>query len=173
MSKELRAARSYLAQQNRRYPAHLVNVPQEEWPTMPLSRWGNQAARRLAVLRSRDFLVQVTEEQGHVRLSVNRTKIKSNGAWEDGITWDELQRIKREAGFGALAAVEVYPADQDLVDVANMRHVWLCDATLEQIVPMWKRQEGDGLKARRREGRMEACATAGSEACATKGMANE
>ncbi len=74
------------------------------------------------------FMVQVFEPtEGNVgRLTINRVKRDNAvGSWTDGITWDELQRLKAEAGFGDAWAVEVYPPDADLVDVASMRHLWL------------------------------------------------
>lgn len=45
--------------------------------------------------------------------------------WLDGITFDELMQLKRECGRGDLDALEVYPADFDLVNVANMRHLFI------------------------------------------------
>jgi hypothetical protein len=48
--------------------------------------------------------------------------------WADGITWDTLQLLKRECGHGERWAVEVYPPDTDIVNVANMRHLWLLRA---------------------------------------------
>jgi hypothetical protein len=43
----------------------------------------------------------------------------------DGIAWEDLQRLKAEIGKGDYCAVEIYPRDRDLVNVANMRHLWL------------------------------------------------
>ena len=37
----------------------------------------------------------------------------------------ELQDIKRQAGLGDYMAVEIYPKDRDIVNVANMRHLWV------------------------------------------------
>lgn len=65
------------------------------------------------------------EKAGIIRLSVCRTNLDRNGNWTDGITWDELQRVKNEAGFAHLDAVEIYPAQRDVVNVANMRHLWI------------------------------------------------
>lgn len=59
------------------------------------------------------------------RLTVNRRELQANGSWKDGITWDELQLVKSDCGFGNYDAVEVYPADDKLVNVANMRHLWV------------------------------------------------
>lgn len=113
-----REQRRKLERENRKHPATLQEVPRHEWP--------NPDAPQVRVLRSRDFLVQIWEEPlpTLVRLSVSRTT--HNGQrWDDGITWDELQRIKREAGYGNHDAVEVFPADRDVVNVANMRHLFV------------------------------------------------
>ncbi len=59
-----------------------------------------------------------------VRLSINRTTIIGD-RWADNITWDELQRIKNECGYTLHDAVEVFPAEKDVVNVANMRHLWV------------------------------------------------
>lgn len=48
----------------------------------------------------------------------------------DGITWDELQALKRQCGFGDRFAVEVYPADLDVVNVGNLRHLWVLQGAL-------------------------------------------
>ena len=82
------------------------------------------------VWRSRDFLVQLYFEAktGFHRLSCTRTELKSDGSYKDGITWDELMRLKREAGFGNKWAVECYPADAEIVNVANHRHLFLLPA---------------------------------------------
>jgi hypothetical protein len=77
--------------------------------------------------RSRDFLVCVYQERdGILRASVNRTQIDPiTDRWQEGISWEELQRIKREIGRGHLDAVEVFPSDCDVVNVANMRHLFI------------------------------------------------
>jgi len=116
-----RAQRRKLAIENEKWPATLKEVPEEEW-----RRKGPPPGGVIRVFRSRDFLVQVYSETGPVlaRLSIGRTSLEG-GRWRDGISWDELQRLKRECGFGAYHAVEVFPADCDLVNVANLRHLWV------------------------------------------------
>lgn len=120
--KKLREARRYLYEQNKRFsPWRFVSIPQSEWPVTNLIPD--------AVYRSRDFLVMIYFDPGHpTRLSVCRTELDDDGQWKDGITWDELQRIKSGCGFGMSCAVEVYPPDKDVVNVANMRHLWIHDA---------------------------------------------
>lgn len=79
----------------------------------------------LEVWVSTSYLVQIYEDRGYERMSVNRTTVLRNGRWGDGITWDALQRLKAECGRGARWAVEVYPPDEHVIDVANIRHLWL------------------------------------------------
>jgi len=79
----------------------------------------------------------IDEGELGVRLTVNRTAMRPDGEWEDGITWDELQAIKREIGYGDYYAIEVYPKDADLVDLANMRHLWV---PAEDLPYGWFRQ---------------------------------
>lgn len=69
------------------------------------------------------------------RLSVLRVTTQKDD-WADEITWDQLQRVKRECGFGEVDAVEVYPRDSDVVNVANIRHLWLMD---EPVAFAWRR----------------------------------
>lgn len=77
------------------------------------------------VWRSRRFLVQIyPPKNGGQRLSVCTTE-PTGHTWKDGITWDDLQRLKAECGRANTWAVEIYPADFNIVNVANMRHIWL------------------------------------------------
>lgn len=101
-------------------PALLTPVPRAMWPH-------DDDPRRKGVLISRNFLVQVFAENGAVRLSVCRTTVKASGGWDDEITWDELQQVKAEAGYRDQWAVEVYPPESAVVNVANMRHLWIVD----------------------------------------------
>lgn len=113
--------RRALAHENARYAAALVEIPRAAWPQ------GQHDQRRVKVWRNDRYLVQAFVEPGAVRLSVNRTTIDDAGRWSDRITWEQLQKIKRLCGYGERFAVEIYPADRDLVDVANMRHLWILD----------------------------------------------
>lgn len=110
----------YMRQQNAQYGAEFVIVE------------GQMPAGCIEVRRNNRFLIQIFEPgNGAQRITINRTMIDvDTGAWLDGITWDEIQKIKRDLGFGARDAVEVYPADSDVVNVANMRHIWLVDPLL-------------------------------------------
>jgi hypothetical protein len=125
-----RNQRRILEKENAALPLTLQEVPRSEWPT--------QRTHILRVFRSRNLLVQEYQAPApaKVRLSICRTSIGNNGRWLDGISWDELQQIKRECGYGDADAVEVFPADADVVNVANMRHLWVM---AEPLKFSWKK----------------------------------
>lgn len=111
-------------------PETLMLIPADEMPSPD-----RPGALPLRVWRSRHFLVQEYAGDnpripGLIRLSINRTKRNSAGRWVDGITWDELQRIKAEIGYGDVQALEVYPPDRDVVNDANLRHLWVLPVAL-------------------------------------------
>lgn len=115
-------------------PARLTRMPDEEIR----ARWGDRPGDPpVEVWVSQEFLVQVYTIRAHegqapaLRLSVCRTTAGTDGRWHDGITWDDLQRVKREIGRGDAYAIEVYPRDCDVVNVANMRHLWLFEQPLD------------------------------------------
>lgn len=120
-----REERRALARDNAKQPSVLTLT--SGWQDRP-----NLPDGLLEVWRSREFLAQVfAAHPGIVRVSINRTSIDTgNGRWADGISWEELQRVKREIGRGHLDAVEVFPADCDIVNVANMRHLFIFDESL-------------------------------------------
>lgn len=127
-----RAQRRALKAANAREPATLRLVPLTEWPPHVCG------IGVLRVWRSRDFLVQEhpAPEPAIARLSVNRTVLDGD-RWADGITWDELQAIKAQCGYGNRDAVEVYPSARDEVNVANMRHLWIL---WEPLAFAWRRR---------------------------------
>ena len=104
----------------------LNDVPPEQWPVT------SRKATPTRVFRSRAWFVQeFAEEGGVIRLSVNRVKYNSTPkgiSWYEGISWDDLQWIKQELGYGARCAVELYPPEEHVVNVANIRHLWVLPA---------------------------------------------
>ena len=129
-----RAQRRQLVRDNNKQPEVLREILRDQWPT--------QNGPQLRVLRSRDFLVQEfpAVAPAVVRLSVCRTSL-DGGRWKDGISWDELQKLKRECGYGNADAIEIFPRDSDVVNVANMRHLWV----MAQQVPCAWRATSNGL----------------------------
>ena len=114
------AQRRALAKENLKWPLGLAPVPHDQWPAPVPGR-----ILPSGVWRSRSFLVLVYAEPGGIeRLSILRTEM-SGDHWLDGISWDDLQRLKAECGWGDRFAVEIFPADADLVNVANIRHLWV------------------------------------------------
>lgn len=102
----------------------LREVPRElwQWQEGPLPE---------RMLLSSEFMVQVQHsETSGLRLTVSRTaRTESGSDWMEGITWDELQRLKCEAGYRDHWCVECYPPSDQVVNVANMRHLWILGHT--------------------------------------------
>lgn len=113
-----RNERRILAKGNAQQPLTLHRLPRTEWPANP-------RFELVEVWRSRGFLVQIcTEPNDYQRMSVCRTT-HNGDSWVASITWDELMTLKRECGRGEKDALEIFPADADVVNVANMRHLFL------------------------------------------------
>lgn len=106
----------------------------EKWPSKSYD------PKRQHVYQNSHFLVQVFDEPNSIkRLSVCSTQLARNGRWKDGISWEDLQAIKAAVGFADLDAVEIYPAQSDIVNVANMRHLWVLP---DRIDYAWRAKEG-------------------------------
>ena len=132
---KLKAMNKAIAVESKGFPPTLQRLSQERIDQIfaaPTQK------RPTEVWRSRDFLCQVYEAPGGIRLSFNRTQYASPGRFSDAITWDELQRLKAECGRGDRLAVEVYPPDDEVVDVANMRHLWIIDE-LQDASFVWRK----------------------------------
>jgi hypothetical protein len=108
-----------MARINNQRPERLEVVPRDKWPE-------DGAAKRFNVMLSKYFLVQMfNEDDGMIRLSINRTLLTGCGRFFGEISWDELQDVKRQAGYADRCAFEVYPTDNNIINVANMRHLWV------------------------------------------------
>lgn len=120
-----REQRRQLERDNAKRPLQLEEIPRAEWPESMASRPGGPSR----VWRSRGFLVQCFTAPAPAlwRLSILRTSLKGD-RWTDNITWDEIQRLKAEAGLGDAWAVEVFPPDREVVNVANIRHIWILES---------------------------------------------
>ena len=125
--------RKFLREENKRFSYLPVRLEREKWPPLSVQ------VQPLEVWRSSAFLVQVFDErQGWLRLSVCRTELAAEGGWRDGITWDELHWLKSACGYGDRNGYEAFPSRTHLVNVANMRHLWLLPD--EEMMPrMWHR----------------------------------
>jgi hypothetical protein len=130
----------------------MVELPTEQWPTMP-----QLETEALRVWVSADYLAVLYRQRldGNVRLTINsvrrsayRNRRDKGGIdWRDGITWDELQRVKNECLGPDVWCVEVYPAQDAVVDVANMRHLWVLDGPPATRFPEKKVVSDDDVEA--------------------------
>lgn len=120
---ERRATKKMMVLENKKHSDRLEMVARCEWPYEQPGMFG--------LFRSKKYLVQVFHEKSDIiRLSVCRTDINNQGQWLDNISWEDLQEIKNQCGFGQNEAVEIYPPEKDVVNVANMRHLWVLPASL-------------------------------------------
>ena len=93
-------------------------APRSEWPIQD-----NPDRKKVWV--NNQYLVQEFKEGRNTRLSINRTQLQPDGHWKQEISWDDIQSIKNQLGYGNRYAIEIYPREQDVVNVANMRHLWV------------------------------------------------
>lgn len=120
-------------------PAKLTAIPRTEWPTLE-----GMTHKPVAVWVSQKYLVQIFDEQPFngitvMRATVCRVTITNHGQWNAGIEWEELQQIKSDVGFGEWYAMELFPQDSEVVNVANMRHLWMLEKPLS--IGWFKKQE--------------------------------
>ena len=119
---------------NAKYSSYFQEIPFNEWP------YGSPPSLT-QVWRNRNFLVQVHKEANSLgvshRVTICRTEVDGN-QWKDGISWEEIQTIKDAIGFADHDAVEVYPMRRDIINVANMRHLWIMPTPL---LFAWRKQE--------------------------------
>ena len=125
-----------LKEENRKYGLDLVELGPDKWPA-------GYPPNLVRTLRNRYFLVQIYVEASNLfRLTINRTTINAQMDWEDGITWEELQALKDQAGFADFDAVEVYPRQADIVNSKNVRHLWVLESPLAFV---WRNGEASTI----------------------------
>ncbi len=122
-----KAARNFLKKQNAKYGNNFV--PHE-------GKHPNNSF--VKAMRNKDFLVQIFDEDHAIRLSITKAELnKDCTRWRDGITWDEIQGIKNQLGYQDKCAVELYPPEEEVVNVANIRHIFILKELPEF---MWKKK---------------------------------
>ena len=110
----------------------MTRLPRSEWPlftaleTEPLDVW--VSSEFMAVLYRQ-------RADGNRRLTVNRMRRNNRGDFRDGITWDELQRVKNECLGPDVWCVENYPSEEKLMNVCNQRHLFIFDGTPDLRFP--------------------------------------
>lgn len=131
---------SEIHRENKRWPAHLVQVPLQEWAHISKKMKERNSEAPDEVWRSRDFVLQKygnEKECRPVRLTFSRAMVRRDGHYVDGITWDELMELKRQAGYGDRLAIEFFPPDADIVNVANMRHLFVVPRGVKLPIEHW------------------------------------
>lgn len=122
--KAFQDARRQLQQENRAFGEDFQRIAESE-----IEEVRHMGKRPTAIFRNRHFLAALyVDECGgtdFIRLTVNRAELLPDGGWRDGITWDELMAVKRGIGMGDRWMTEIYPPDEEIVNVANMRHLFL------------------------------------------------
>ena len=71
---------------------------------------------------------------------VNHLKVRRHDGRTNHLTWDELMVIKNEMLGEEALAIELFPRDRDVVNEADIRHLWELP---EGVLP-----EGFGLQKR-------------------------
>lgn len=124
MASYAKLAKQHLKSRNAEAGKNFVEIPEFEVPD-------NLRSHLVKAWRNNQFLAALyLDSCGYTRISVNRTSVKgftknNHPQWQDGISWDELMQIKSAIGFGDRWAVECYPPDSEVINVANLRHLWL------------------------------------------------
>ena len=111
------------------YRQWIATLPEELTPvseddsTIPYS---SHPEDMLQVWRNKKFTVILWKVPAGHKITVERNEWDSKTRRHlDNITWDELMDIKRACGFGDRNAVEFYPPDNEVINIANVRHLWL------------------------------------------------
>ena len=107
---------------------YLKLVPKTKWKFFP------EKLERVWV--SNELLVQLYKESDDLyRMTVSNkeyTLDKGHPIWKDGISWEDLMAVKKEIGMDAWWGLEAYPPEEFMVNVANMRHIFL-----QRDKPLW------------------------------------
>jgi len=131
-------------QECRKHTEEFVKIPEEQTKDLTVN-----GKRPQACFRNRHFLAMLTMDDcdgtPYLRMTVNRTELRNDGGFKDGITWDELMAVKRGIGFADLWMTEVYPPDEEIVNVGNMRHLFL----VNQPPFAWVKQKAESPPERK------------------------
>lgn len=139
--KQKRAMKKQLQRDSKNYQSELKLLDSGEIPE-------GEASGLIEVWRSNRYLVQVFEHNHSVlRMSVLRIDVDpGESRYQNGIPWNELQKLKREVGHGESEAVEIYPYDSHQVNVANMRHLWIFKRGMKLPFGFGRGEEKNGME---------------------------
>jgi len=122
-------------------PFKMIEVPMEKWRHLNGNKDSDvirvfQCSKYLVVFQCSKYLVQIRKHRDKVRMAINKvhhTFKHGKPIWQDGITWDELQEIKNQCGFEDCWLCEYYPPKDKVVNVANIRHLWVIPTPKETL----------------------------------------
>ena len=89
----------------------------------------------VCVWQSRKHFAALFDEQDAFRLDICRTDMS------DGMTWDELQAVKNDCGYETMDAVEYYPAQSDVINTGNIRHLYIFKDRIKDRLPHIRRRD--------------------------------
>ncbi len=115
---------AFVSQQAAKYPPHLVPLSPDKWGELDFIT-APAGCSLVQMMRSSTILAALFKRvDGWSLLGVALTIVEENGRHMDGLNWDDLMSVKRQAGLARLPAVEVYPADLAVIDVLPIRWLW-------------------------------------------------
>jgi hypothetical protein len=127
-----------IKEESKAFGQELEEVPLDPTKMTLLDRNG-KIQDLIKAYRSRRFMAQLYQNGGWLRISVNRSEyLPEADCWKDGISWDDLMEVKAQLGFGDHDAIEIYPRNSDVVNVTNMRHLFLIPEGIE-IDCIWRK----------------------------------
>ena len=104
------------------YPEELTRVSEDD-PNLPYTSHPQDLD---SIWRNKKFTVMVWNVPAGKKMTISRNTWDSHACrYKDGITWDEIMEIKRGIGMGEENAVEFYPPDSEVINIANVRHIWI------------------------------------------------
>ena len=131
----IRRTKQIIRAENAKYGRDFVKIPHDEVTVNPnfIEAWRNNI-----------LLVQVWEGPP-LNLKFTRTELDERGCILAGITWDQMFLAKNEIAHGAYADldfVEFFPAAENLINVANVRHLYQLETPFTLTSAEFKKELG-------------------------------
>ena len=123
----------------------VTKKPSYSLPTPSEAYHRNQARLLRAELRRRPWRRMFEAEicpDGHLRVRRNT----SVGGVMSNVPWRTLQIIKNDMLGPEVTCVEIFPAESDMVDEADYRHLW---PVMKSLLPGWE-FDADSVSGRRK-----------------------
>jgi hypothetical protein len=112
----------YMERFQEQFPEHLVLV------THLFDPIDLKNLRSTEMWASRKFHVLILENKtnGAEQLNIYRAEVDTKSKrWRDGISWEEMQELKKQCGRGDKIAFEPFPKDSEVINTNNIRHLFI------------------------------------------------